>query len=140
LQYSLLFLTLYGLVGRFVQDEHRGLFVLAIPLSVLGLMEAFYWNGRLEYESYASYFLAPFVLGTLVGFALRSRISPTMMYGNGFGLLAAWVLQPRPQLAVAIITGALLWVGASRCPGWLALRWLKWLGVDRTAYSWSITE
>lgn len=131
LQYSLLFFVLYGVVGRFVQDEHAGAYVLAILLSALGLMGAFYWNGRLEYESYVSYFLAPFVLGTLVGFALRSRVSPKMMYGYGLVLMAAWVLQPRPQLAVAIVTGAVLWVGASRYPELLVPRWLRWLG-DRS--------
>jgi len=131
LQYSLLFLVLYALVGRFVRDETRGLAVLAILLSGIGLIGAFYWNGRLEYEYYVSYFLAPFVLGTLVGFGVRSRISSKIVYGYGLGLLAAWVFQPRPQLAVAIVAGIVLWVGVLRYPDWRIPSFFKWLG-DRS--------
>jgi peptidoglycan/LPS O-acetylase OafA/YrhL len=131
LQYSLLFMMLYWLVGRFVQNEHRGPLVLAILLFGFGLMGAFFWNGRLEYEPYISYFLAPFVLGTLIGFSVRSRISSQVLCGYGIALLVAWVLQPRPQLAVAMVAGAVLWGGALRYPDWQIPRWLKWLG-DRS--------
>ena len=131
LQFSLLFLVLYGLVGRFVREERRGIVMLASLLSGLGLLGAFYWNGRLEYECYVSYFMAPFVLGALVGFGVRSRISPKVVYGYGFGVLAAWVIQPRPQLAVAMVAGAMLWVGILGYSDWRIPRWLKWLG-DRS--------
>ncbi|MFN9985279.1 MAG: acyltransferase family protein [Pirellula sp.] len=131
LQFSLMFLVLYGVIGIFVRDERRGLPIFASLLSSLGLVGAFYWNGRLEYECYVFYFMASFVLGALVGLGIRSRISPNVVYGYVLGLLIAWVFQPRPQLAVALCAGTLLWVGVVRYPNWKTPRWLKWLG-DRS--------
>jgi peptidoglycan/LPS O-acetylase OafA/YrhL len=110
------FAATFLLIGAIVSQIHRkwsstasSANDMAIVLSLLGIVSAWYWNRFSSLDNSVFYFFTPFVLGALIAWERKNNISPAMLLCYAIAIMSALAVEYRARLVVALVCGGLLW-------------------------------
>lgn len=111
LQYVGLFLmsqALLNTVGKVTRQDFDGPVAMSAVLIPLGLVSVWYWNRVLEYEVFVFYFLGPLVLGSLIAWTLKGKISWWVLLFYATAMTASLAIEFRPRVLVGLGSGLIL--------------------------------
>lgn len=112
LQYVGLFLMIQALlntVGKVTRQDFDGPVAMSVVLIPLGLVSVWYWNRVLEYEVFVFYFLGPLVLGSLIAWTLKGKISSWVLLFYATAMTASLAIEFRPRVLVGLGSGLTLY-------------------------------
>ena len=112
IQYVGLFLMIQALlntVGKVTRQDFDGPVAMSVVLIPLGLVSVWYWNRVLEYEVFVFYFLGPLVLGSLIAWTLKGRISWWVLLFYATAMTASLAIEFRPRVLVGLGSGLTLY-------------------------------
>ncbi len=112
LQYVALFLIIQAslhAVEKVTQQDFNGPVAMSVVLIPLGLVSVWYWNRVLEYEIFVFYFLGPLVLGSLIAWTLKGKISWRVLVSYAIAMAASLAIEFRPRILVGLGSGLILY-------------------------------
>lgn len=101
---------------------------MAIALSMLGILSAWYWNRFSSFDNSVVYFFYPFVLGALVAWERKKSISTVILLSYAIAITFALAVEYRPRLVVTLVCGGLLWCAIKYGSKLCVPATLVWLG------------